>query len=125
MFDIAFSELVVILLVALIVIGPERLPKVARTMGHLFGRLQRFVTNVKNDITNDIAIEEARKLHDNIIKEAAAVEHAVQEDGRTLQQQILQAQYQQPPAAADEPPPSAAESPATAKPVENDKASNS
>lgn len=100
MFDIAFSELVVILLVALIVIGPERLPKVARTMGLLFGRLQRFVTNVKNDITNDMAIEEARKLHDNIIKEAAAVEHAVQEDGRALQQQILQAQHQQLPEQA-------------------------
>ena len=106
MFDFAFSELVVVMLVALIVIGPERLPKVARTAGHLWGRLQRFVTNVKNDITNDIAIEEARKLHDNIIQEVDAVGRAVQDDGRTLQQQILQAQYQNPPAAADEAPPS-------------------
>ena len=40
MFDIAFSEVVVIAVVALIVIGPERLPKVARTLGHMFGRLQ-------------------------------------------------------------------------------------
>jgi Tat protein translocase TatB subunit len=50
MFDIGFSELVVIAVVALIVIGPERLPKAARTMGHLFGRLQRYVNDVKSDI---------------------------------------------------------------------------
>jgi len=43
-FDVGFSELMVIAVVALIVIGPERLPRVARTMGHLFGRLQRYVT---------------------------------------------------------------------------------
>jgi sec-independent protein translocase protein TatB len=125
MFDIAFSELVVIMLVALIVIGPERLPKVARTAGHLWGRAQRFVNNVKNDITNDIAIEEARKLHDNIIQEVDAVGRAVQEDGRTLQQQLLQAQYQKPPAAADEQPPSLATSSAPGKPDENAKTSHS
>jgi len=119
MFDFAFSELVVVMLVALIVIGPERLPKVARTAGHLWGRLQRFVTNVKNDITNDIAIEEARKLHDNIIQEVDAVGRAVQDDGRTLQQQILQAQYQNPPVAADEQPASITQSSASDKPAEN------
>ena len=47
MFDIGFSEIVVIAVVALIVIGPERLPKTARTLGHLFGRLQRYVADVK------------------------------------------------------------------------------
>ncbi|HLD09303.1 MAG TPA: Sec-independent protein translocase protein TatB, partial [Methylophilaceae bacterium] len=50
MFDVAFSELVVIAIVALIVIGPEKLPKVARTLGLLVGRLQRYVANVKSDI---------------------------------------------------------------------------
>ena len=50
MFDIGFSELVVIGLVALVVIGPERLPRVARTVGHLLGRLQRYVSDVKADI---------------------------------------------------------------------------
>ena len=47
MFDIGFSELVVIGIVALVVLGPERLPKVARTAGHLFGRFQRYVAGVK------------------------------------------------------------------------------
>ncbi|MCA1977942.1 MAG: Sec-independent protein translocase protein TatB [Thiobacillus sp.] len=61
MFDIGFSELVVIGVVALIVIGPERLPKVARTAGHLYGRLQRYVTTVKSDISREIQLDEMRK----------------------------------------------------------------
>ncbi len=106
MFDIAFSELVVILLVALIVIGPEKLPKVARTLGLLWGKLQRFVTNVKTDIKNDIALEEAKKMHDRIIQEVDSAGRALQEDGRTLQQQILQARYQEPAEASTTPAPS-------------------
>ena len=47
MFDIGFSEIVVIGVVALVVIGPERLPKTARTMGLLFGRLQRYVNSLR------------------------------------------------------------------------------
>jgi sec-independent protein translocase protein TatB len=53
-FDVGFSELMVIAVVALIVIGPERLPRVARTLGHLFGRLQRYVNDVKADINREI-----------------------------------------------------------------------
>ena len=52
----------VIAVVALIVIGPERLPRVARTMGHLFGRLQRYVNDVKADINREIELEELRKF---------------------------------------------------------------
>jgi sec-independent protein translocase protein TatB len=47
MFDIGFSEIMVIAVVALVVLGPENLPKTARTLGHLFGRLQRYVADVK------------------------------------------------------------------------------
>ncbi|HET7831967.1 MAG TPA: Sec-independent protein translocase protein TatB [Gallionella sp.] len=107
MFDIAFSELVVILLVALIVIGPEKLPKVARTLGLLWGKVQRFVTNVKTDIKNDIALEEAKKMHDRIIQEVDSAGRTLQEDGRTLQQQILQARYQEPAETPAAPAPSA------------------
>src|SRR5215510_11285056 len=57
MFDIGFSELLVIAVVALIVIGPERLPKVARTLGHLFGRMQRYVNDVKADIAREMELE--------------------------------------------------------------------
>ena len=50
MFDVGISEIMVIAVVALIVLGPEKLPKTARTLGHLFGRLQRYVADVKADI---------------------------------------------------------------------------
>ncbi len=101
MFDIAFSELVVIALVALVVIGPERLPKVARTAGHMWGRAQRYVNKIKNDVAHDMAMEEARKLQDSIRQHVVEAEHSMQEDGRTLQQQILQAQYR--PSSVEEP----------------------
>lgn len=61
MFDIGFTELIVIGIVALIVIGPERLPKVARTAGHLYGRLQRYVSTVKSDISQEIQLDELRR----------------------------------------------------------------
>lgn len=61
MFDIGFSELVVIGVVALIVIGPERLPKVARTAGHLYARMQRYVSAVKSDIGREIQLDELRR----------------------------------------------------------------
>jgi len=103
MFDIAFSELVVVALVALIVIGPERLPKVARTAGHLWGRVQRYVHNVKSDIANDIAFEDARKFHGEINAEVAAIGHSVKETELTVQQQLLQAQYKTPSASVEQP----------------------
>ncbi|MBI3430720.1 MAG: twin-arginine translocase subunit TatB [Hydrogenophilales bacterium] len=61
MFDIGFSELVVIGVVALIVIGPERLPKVARAAGLLYGRMQRYVSSVKSDISREIQLDEIRR----------------------------------------------------------------
>jgi sec-independent protein translocase protein TatB len=66
MFDIGFSEIVVIAVVALIVIGPERLPKTARTLGHLFGRLQRYVADVKADINREMELDELRKLQQQV-----------------------------------------------------------
>lgn len=61
MFDIGFTELLVIGVVALIVIGPERLPKVARTAGHLLGRFQRYASSVKSDISREMQMDELRK----------------------------------------------------------------
>ena len=62
MFDIAFSEMLLIGVVALVVIGPERLPKVARTLGHLFGRLQRYVAQVKSDVNREMELSELSKV---------------------------------------------------------------
>ena len=66
MFDIGFSEIVVIAVVALIVIGPERLPKTARMLGHLFGRLQRYVNEVKADINREMELDELRRLRQEV-----------------------------------------------------------
>ena len=80
MFDIGFSELMVIAVVALIVIGPERLPKVARTLGHLFGRMQRYVNDVKADISREMELEELRKLQSNVEEAARAIQSSVEKE---------------------------------------------
>ena len=61
MFDIGFLELAIIAVVGLIVIGPERLPEVARTVGTWVGRFRRFVTSVKSDIDRELRQDEIRK----------------------------------------------------------------
>ncbi len=66
MFDIAFSELIVIGIVALIVIGPDKLPKIARTTGHLLGRAQRYVNDIKSDIDRELHLEDLQKLQDEM-----------------------------------------------------------
>src|SRR5437867_11908970 len=77
MFDIGFWELLVIGVVALIVIGPQKLPGVARTVGHLLGRLQRYVADVKADINREIELEELRKMRDSMQKAAGDMQSAV------------------------------------------------
>jgi len=76
-FDIGFSEIVVIAVVALIVIGPEKLPKTARTLGHLFGRLQRYVSDVKADINREMQLEELKKLQQEVRSAATEIETSV------------------------------------------------
>jgi sec-independent protein translocase protein TatB len=90
MFDFSFSELMVVMVVALIVIGPERLPKVARTLGHLWGRAQRYVNGVKSDIARDMAIEEFRQLQQKVQADASALEQSVKQAAQTADQQMQQ-----------------------------------
>lgn len=77
MFDIGFSELLVIAIVALVVIGPERLPRVARTLGHLFGRMQRYVNDVKADIAREMELDELRKMRAGVEDAARAFRSSV------------------------------------------------
>jgi len=77
MFDVGFSELIVIALVALIVIGPERLPRVARTVGALLGRAQRYVNDVKADIQREVDLEELKNLKSTFEDAAKSVEQSV------------------------------------------------
>jgi sec-independent protein translocase protein TatB len=85
MFDIGFSELIVIGLVALIVIGPERLPRVARTAGHLLGRLQRYVSDVKADINREIQLEELKKLQQQVAEQARSMEQSVNQELKSVE----------------------------------------
>ena len=85
MFDIGFSEIVVIAVVALIVIGPERLPKVARTLGHMFGRLQRYVNEVKADINREMELDELRKLRSEVQTAARDIEQSVTHAAREME----------------------------------------
>jgi sec-independent protein translocase protein TatB len=115
MFDIGFSEIVVIAVVALIVIGPERLPKTARMLGHLFGRLQRYVNEVKADINREMELDELRRLRQEVKGAASDFERSVQSVAsdfhsgvRNVEQQLNQAGETNPPSAA---PPAAPEAP--------------
>ena len=85
MFDVGFSELIVIALVALIVIGPERLPRVARTLGALLGRAQRYVNDVKADIQREVDLDELKSIQSTFQDAAKSVEQSVSQVGEELQ----------------------------------------
>lgn len=109
MFDIGFSELFLIAIVTLIVVGPERLPKVARTLGLLFGRMQRYVSEVKTDINRELKLEELRKLEADMRESARNMEHTMTDEvSRTSQEfkqvaETLQTAVEPPPAAEPTP----------------------
>lgn len=77
MFDLAFSEMMVIAVVALVVLGPERLPKVARQAGQWLGKLQRYVSDVKSDISRQMELEELRKLQGEMQSAATDLEQSL------------------------------------------------
>lgn len=79
MFDISFMELLVISIVALIVIGPERLPAVARTVGHLYGRCRNFVYAIRTDIHNEMRMEELKKMQSSVEETVQSIEDSVHE----------------------------------------------
>ncbi|MCU7815137.1 MAG: Sec-independent protein translocase protein TatB [Candidatus Thiodiazotropha sp. (ex Lucinoma kastoroae)] len=89
MFDIGFWELTIIALVALIVIGPERLPKVARTAGLWLGRGRRFIANVKADIDKEIKVEALKEVIEKQATLANPV-HEILEETRDDFNQIKQ-----------------------------------
>jgi sec-independent protein translocase protein TatB len=91
MFDIGFSELLLIGVVALIVIGPERLPRGARTIGHLMGRMQRYVADVKADIDREVELGELRNMRDSVQQAATNIESSVQSELTKAETELNQA----------------------------------
>ena len=90
MIDLGIDKLALIGAVALIVIGPERLPRVARTLGHLLGKAQRYVAEVKADVNRSMELEEFKKMKRQF------------EDATSNVEQTLASEMQQASGALDE-----------------------
>ncbi len=88
MFDVSFSELLVIALVALVVIGPEKLPKVARTLGALVGRMQRYLADVKEEVSRETRFEELQQLQNEIKQSSHKAQAKAQRKVGELTQQL-------------------------------------
>ncbi len=82
MFDLGLSKLAVIGVVALVVIGPERLPKVARTVGTLLGRAQRYLADVKAEVSREMQIDELKAMRDTVKSAASSFESSVHDNLR-------------------------------------------
>ncbi|RZA35079.1 MAG: Sec-independent protein translocase subunit TatB [Lysobacteraceae bacterium] len=79
MIDLGLSKLAIIGVVALIVIGPEKLPKVARMAGTLYGRAQRYLHDVKSEVSREIELDELRNLHKEVHESAASFKDEVEQ----------------------------------------------
>lgn len=90
MFDVSFSELMIIAVVALIVIGPEKLPKVARTLGALTGRMQRYVAQVKEEVNREVRFQELQQLQQEIEEAATKTQDNFQRKADVLEQDLAQ-----------------------------------
>jgi sec-independent protein translocase protein TatB len=90
MFEVNFSEIMVIMVVTLVVIGPERLPQVARTLGKFWGKLQRYVNQVKQEVNKSMEMEELRAVESKIKAETAALERSVQQVNTDINQEVQQ-----------------------------------
>ena len=92
MFDISFTELMVIGIIALVVIGPERLPQVARTIGHLLGRAQRYVNDVKTDIKREMDAVDLNNVKNQFEEAANSMKASLDDASRTISNPLHEAQ---------------------------------
>jgi sec-independent protein translocase protein TatB len=87
-FNLDFFELGVIGVVALVVLGPERLPRVARTAGHLLSRFQRYVAQVKADINREMELADLKKLQSTVEDTGRSIEQSFRSSLDDAQQQL-------------------------------------
>ena len=85
MLELSFGKMMIIAVVALIVLGPEKLPKVARTLGHLLGRARSYANQVKQDIDREMQMDELKKLQEAAKDAAKSFETAVNDAGRSVE----------------------------------------
>jgi sec-independent protein translocase protein TatB len=88
-FDVSFSELMVIAVVALLVIGPEKLPKVARTLGALVGRMQRYAAQVKEEVNREARFDDLQKIQEEIKQGWQQAEQDYKMQAAELEQQVM------------------------------------
>ena len=85
MIDIGLSKMALVGVVALIVIGPEKLPRVARTVGTLLGKAQRYVSDVKAEVNRSMELDELRKMKDSVEGAARDVEQSIHAQASDLE----------------------------------------
>jgi sec-independent protein translocase protein TatB len=88
MIDFGFDKIALIGAVALIVIGPEKLPRVARTVGHMIGKAQRYVADVKAEVNRSIELEELQKMKSQFETAARDVEQSVNAEVRSATSEL-------------------------------------
>jgi sec-independent protein translocase protein TatB len=88
MLDLGLSKMALIGVVALVVLGPERLPRVARTAGALFGRAQRYINDVKSEVTREIELEELRRMKTDFESAAREVSSAAHNVENTIHRTV-------------------------------------
>ncbi len=84
MIDLGVSKLALIAVVALVVIGPERLPKVARMAGNLMGRAQRYMSEVKSEVNRQVELDELKKMQEAATSAMKDVQSSMNDVGSTL-----------------------------------------
>jgi len=103
MIDLGLSKMALIGVVALIVIGPEKLPRVARTVGTLLGKAQRYVADVKAEVNRSMELDELRKMKENVENAARDVESSVQTAATDFEKQWQEATALDSPALSEPP----------------------
>lgn len=97
MIDIGLTKIALVGLVALVVIGPEKLPTVARMAGSLFGRAQRYINEVKSEVSREIELEELRKMQKDVQEAASGVEQSIAKGLSDAEQSLNTAWSEAPP----------------------------
>lgn len=101
MIDIGLSKMALIGAVALIVIGPEKLPRVARTVGTLLGKAQRYVADVKSEVNRSMELDELRKMKETVEGAARDVEQSIHTSARDFEKDFADLDTAGPPGSSE------------------------
>ena len=88
MFDLGFTEVTVVCIVALIIVGPERLPKLAKTIGIFFGKAQRFITDIKHDIDEQVRSDEIEEIKKSVDDASKQIDASLKDDVNFIEDEI-------------------------------------